>query len=38
MKLLSGGVNTRCTLFLDHGFVPLGFPGKVFNEAANNAY
>ena len=25
----------RCTHFvLSHGFVPLGFPGKVFNEAA----
>ena len=25
-----------CTLFfLHHGFVPLGFPGKVFNEAVS---
>ncbi|KAM3337655.1 hypothetical protein P3S68_031980 [Capsicum galapagoense] len=28
-----GGVNMRCTLFLLRGFVPLGFPCKVFNEA-----
>lgn len=21
------------SFFLSHGFVPLGFPGKVFNEA-----
>ncbi|KAK9125520.1 hypothetical protein Scep_014366 [Stephania cephalantha] len=25
-----------CTLFLSFGFVPLGFPSKVFNEAINN--
>ncbi|KAM3398701.1 secreted RxLR effector protein like [Capsicum galapagoense] len=29
-----GGVNTRCTLFPLRDFVPLGFPCKVFNEAA----
>ena len=23
---------------LDRGFFPLGFPGKVFNEATNSAY
>ena len=28
-----GGVNMRCTLFPLRGFVPLGFPCKVFNEA-----
>ncbi|KAM3236558.1 hypothetical protein P3L10_016595 [Capsicum annuum] len=27
-------VNMRCTLFSLRGFVPLGFPCKVFNEAA----
>ena len=29
-----GGVNTWCTLFSSQGFVPLGFPCKVFNEAS----
>ena len=30
-----GGVYTRCTLFPSQGFVPLGFPCKVFNEATS---
>ena len=34
MMLPLGGVNTRCTLFSSQGFVPLGFPCKVFNEAS----
>ncbi|KAK9159775.1 hypothetical protein Syun_006116 [Stephania yunnanensis] len=25
-----------CTIFLSYGFIPLGFLGKVFNEAINN--
>ena len=34
LMLSLGGVNTRCTLFFSQGFVPLGFPCKVFNEAS----
>ena len=26
------------SFFIDRGFFPLGFPGKVFNEATNNVY
>ena len=34
--LRRGGVNFYTVLFfLHHGFVPLGFPGKVFNEAVS---
>ena len=35
--LRRGGVNffILYSFFLHHGFVPLGFPGKVFNEAVS---
>ena len=35
--LRKGGINFFYTVlfFLHHGFVPLDFPGKVFNEAVS---
>ena len=35
--LKRGGVNffILYSFFLHHGFVPLGFPGKVFSEAVS---
>ena len=36
MILLSGGeIVMLHSFFLNLGFVPMGFPGKVFNEAAS---
>ena len=34
LMFLWGRVHTWCTLFSSQGFVPVGFPCKVFNEAS----
>ena len=39
MMFATGRVNyTLHSFSLGIGFIPMGFPGKIFNEAANKAY
>ena len=39
MIFATGGINYALDSFsLGLGFIPIGFPGKVFNEEANKAY